>query len=149
LTVTIRYCRRADLPALEDDGAFGPMLMRTFDLARRGVMAMLVAGSGSVVIGQIWIDFVRDHAGAVLWALRVRPPWRNRGIGRRLITAGERLAWERGCSWIEIEAELHNARARALYERLGYLWVRRGRAVDAITGAPIAIELDTFRRMLR
>jgi ribosomal protein S18 acetylase RimI-like enzyme len=84
----------------------------------------------------------------VLWALRVKPGWRGRGIGTRLIAAAEQVARRAGRSWAELEVEPHNTRARALYEGLGYRWLRRQLAVDALTGARLDFELDVLRRPL-
>jgi GNAT superfamily N-acetyltransferase len=147
--VVIRRCRRGDLRALEWDGVFrdaAPLFTRMFELAEHGAMVMLVATCRGEHVGQIWIDLARDREGAVLWALRVKPAWRGRGLGRRLIAAAEHISRHHRRGWVEIEAEPNNLRARALYESLGYRWLRRGLAVDAITRAALDFELDTFRR---
>src|SRR5262249_3876414 len=90
----------------------------------------------------------RYRDGALLWALRVKPAWRNRGVGKRLIASGMRVARHAKRRWVEIEVELGNARARGLYERLGFDWVRRGVAGDGLTGAMLDVQLDTLRCVL-
>jgi ribosomal protein S18 acetylase RimI-like enzyme len=52
--------------------------------------------------------------------LQVAPAWRGRGIGSALVAALEELAARRGAARAEIGVTAGNARARALYERLGY-----------------------------
>jgi ribosomal protein S18 acetylase RimI-like enzyme len=147
----IRPCRRGDLRALEWGDVFRgerTRFARVFAVAEHGGMAMLVAERAGHHAGQIWIDLARDRARAVLWALRVKPEHRGRGIGTALVAAGERVARGADRTCVELEVEPHNARARALYERLGYVWVRRQLAIDALTGVRLALELDVLRRTI-
>jgi ribosomal-protein-alanine N-acetyltransferase len=149
--LVIRRCRREELHALEWQGAFRgdrALFRRVFARAEQGAMVMLVASRAGEHVGQIWIDLARARGGAVLWALRVQPRWRGAGIGTRLVAAAERIARHAGRRWVELEVEPHNARARALYERLGYRRIGRRRAVDAVTGARLDFELDVLRRPL-
>ncbi len=53
--------------------------------------------------------------------LFVMPELRSRGIGTRILGHVERLAAERGFTWIGLAVGTDNPRARALYERLGYV----------------------------
>lgn len=151
IAIEIRACRRADLPELEWGGTYAcdrPLFRHVLALADAGAMAMLVAEHAGQHVGQLWIDLVRGGDVAILWALRVRPAWRGRGAGTQLVAAGEHVAMRAGRAWAEIEVEPPNTRARALYERLGYRWVRRAPARDAITGALLPFELDVLRRRL-
>ncbi len=50
----------------------------------------------------------------------VHPEHRGRGVGTALLTAAEDLARARGCCKLTLEVLEGNARARALYARLGY-----------------------------
>ena len=52
--------------------------------------------------------------------LLVREDLRSCGIGTRLIAEAERLAGERGHGGVGLAVGVANARARALYDRLGY-----------------------------
>jgi ribosomal protein S18 acetylase RimI-like enzyme len=57
----------------------------------------------------------------VISTLSVRTELRSLGIGTTLIRASEDRIRARGLSRAEIGAEENNPRARALYERLGYV----------------------------
>jgi ribosomal protein S18 acetylase RimI-like enzyme len=121
--IVIRPCEPGDLRELEWDGEYThdrPIIDATYARTRDGSMEMLLADLGGAVIGQIWVDLARERAAAKLWALRVKPPWRGRGIGRRLLAAAERVAGRRGFAEVEIEVEPGNPDARRLYEAVGY-----------------------------
>ncbi len=53
--------------------------------------------------------------------LFVMPELRSQGIGRRILAQAEWLAAERDFSQISLAVGIDNPRARALYERLGYV----------------------------
>ena len=53
--------------------------------------------------------------------LSVAPALRSRGIGRMLMAAGAAWAFERGATELEIQVHEFNERARALYERIGFV----------------------------
>jgi GNAT superfamily N-acetyltransferase len=59
------------------------------------------------------------RAGVWLDDLYVRPPFRKRGLGRRLIEAVARMAAERGCARFEWLALDWNERALEFYRGLG------------------------------
>jgi len=71
---------------------------------------------------------VREGAG-LLWQLTVLPALQSCGIGTFLIKAAELRIRSRGLRWAELGVEESNPRARALYERLGY--VAYGRQPEA------------------
>ena len=56
----------------------------------------------------------------MIWAVRVFPLLRNRGIGTRLMLSAEQLLSERGYRWVELTVDQQEPRPRRLYERLGY-----------------------------
>ncbi len=127
----IRHCGRADLDALEWDGAYthdreiiGYAFVRSLERS----VVMLVAEIDRELVGQVWIDLMRVPESAYVWALRVKPAWRGRGIGEALVRAAERAALAAGLGMVELDLEPHNRRARRFYERLGYalVWHREG-----------------------
>lgn len=91
----------------------------------RGETTYLVAGAaGHPVLGYVLIKWRGDsrHTGfPILEDLLVRPPFRSRGIGARLIHHAEALCRARGAGRLGLGVNpTDNPRAKALYERLGY-----------------------------
>jgi RimJ/RimL family protein N-acetyltransferase len=82
----------------------------------------LVAIAQGEVIG--WCDItppgrdVMAHVGVLGMALH--PGWRGRRIGERLMREALAAAWQRGLSRVELGVFSHNARARALYRKVGF-----------------------------
>jgi ribosomal protein S18 acetylase RimI-like enzyme len=52
--------------------------------------------------------------------LYVRPPLRNRGLGRQLLTAAMRHASERGATYMDLATTNQDTAAVALYESMGF-----------------------------
>ncbi|HOA75261.1 MAG TPA: N-acetyltransferase [Phycisphaerae bacterium] len=155
LDVVIRTCRREDLPVLEWFGQFTPdrgIMEDTFAAQARGESLMLVAEVNGVASGQVWIDLTRrevDSTG-VIWAARVLPCLRNRGIGRRLLETAERILRDRQFARAELSVERSNVAALRLYERLGYTRVNTRPVRDGeVTFDPIAILVQGDQWLLR
>jgi GNAT superfamily N-acetyltransferase len=83
----------------------------------------LVAAAGGDIVGfaLFFPTFSTFLARRGLWLedVYVRPAWRSRGIGRRLIHAVARIAVERGCGRFEWAVLDWNAPAIGFYEGLG------------------------------
>ena len=125
LAVTIRVCAEDDLPALEWDGLFADyreIILEAYVRQQQRSNIMLVAETGGRIVGQIWIDLTKlaPRGTGFLWALRVHPAARSRGIGTELIGAAEAWlaahAFEAGAVGVEKE----NARGLRMCRRLGY-----------------------------
>ncbi len=128
LPVTIRLTTEADLPDLEWFGMFADQrktFRETFDRQTAGEVQMFVAVAGGFPVGQMWVNLtVAGRPGVgYLYALRVLPPLQNKGIGRRLIEAGEAALRAHRLAIAEIGAGKDNPDALRLYERLGYIVV--------------------------
>lgn len=67
------------------------------------------------------VDYLPHPGAGSLWQLAVHPALQSCGIGTLLIEAAEERIRRRGLQRAEIAVELSNPRARALYERLGYV----------------------------
>ena len=128
--VAIRAATEADLPALEWGGEFSRfrrVYRRAMADARQGRRLLLLAESDGSIIGQIFIQFsagryakLRGIRTAYLYAFRVKPRHRNRGVGTRLTEVAEDLVRQRGFRRAVISVARVNLAAQRLYERLGY-----------------------------
>jgi len=128
--VRIRDAQEEDLPALEWEGEyrrFRTVFRRTYQEAQAGRRWMLVAEEGGEVVGQVFVQlcsserhFADGTRRAYLYAFRVRPGFRGRGIGTHLMQAAETRLRERGFREAVIAVSQDNPEACRLYERLGY-----------------------------
>lgn len=88
---------------------------RTLDDGR--VLCIVAERAGSIV-GQITL-FPTDDAAE--FGMFVERSARGRGLGRRLLDEGEKLAREHGFPSMELEVYAHNEAAIALYRGAGFL----------------------------
>ena len=124
----IRQARSEDLPSLEWEGEYRRyrlVYQRAYAESLRGRRILLVAEIEGRVVGQIFLQVDSAFGGgdgraAYLYALRVRPEYRNRGIGTELVREAESVLRQRGFSRVLISVAQDNDAARRLYERLGY-----------------------------
>ena len=128
--VQIRHATDADLPALEWDGEYSHyrhMYEHAMEDAKRGNRVLLVAEVEGAVIGQIFLffrpswsrHFPNEQAG-YLHSFRVKPQFRNMGIGTALVGQAESILIERGLHRSVISVAKTNHDAVRLYKNLGY-----------------------------
>lgn len=126
--IVIRSVRAADLEGLEWEGEYRRyrlVYQRAYSESLRGRRVLLVAEMQGQVVGQIFVQVDSAVSGgsgraAYLYALRVRPEFRNRGIGTQLVREAESILRQRGFARALISVAKDNDAARRLYERLGY-----------------------------
>lgn len=125
----IREVKESDLPALEWDGEythFRNIYRRAWLEAERGQRILLVAELQEKLIGQIFIHLHHDgcetgrQRSAYLYSFRVRDPYRNLGVGSRLLARAEHILSDRNYRRATISVGKKNLDARRMYERLGY-----------------------------
>jgi ribosomal protein S18 acetylase RimI-like enzyme len=128
----VRPIEERDLAALEWDGTylcFRRLFRLAFEEMRKGKRLLLVMEQEpfGTIIGQIFIQwnsgdprFADGWGRGYLYSLRVKPDFRGRGLGTRLLHAAESALRQKGMHTASIGVEKANVRARALYERLGY-----------------------------
>lgn len=75
-------------------------------------------------IAKCLIDYSLADAEAEIAQLAVHPDLQGLGIGSYLVAAAERRIHERGKRWSVIGVDVAESRPRALYERLGYEFIR-------------------------
>ncbi|MBB5783331.1 GNAT family N-acetyltransferase [Nonomuraea jabiensis] len=95
---------------------------RELKRSRSGVVDYLAVCPPSdrpVAIGGV--DYEVSPGAGTLWQLAVLPALQSCGIGTVLIHAAEQRIIARGLQRAELSVEESNPRARALYERLGYV----------------------------
>jgi len=129
----IRPAGEADLPALEWEGEYRryrAVYRAAWEEAKRGDRLLFVAEVDGRVVGQIFVHFTSPwpipgtHAPAgYLYAFRVRPTHRGRGIGQALLQEAENRLAAAGAAHAVIAVAQDNLEARRLYERRGYEWL--------------------------
>jgi ribosomal protein S18 acetylase RimI-like enzyme len=120
--LTFRGLTTADLPAC---AWWGPPLFLTgvaeVMTGDRDVEYLAACPPSSLPIAAGGIDFGKLPGAGVLWQLGVHGALQSCGIGTLLIGAAEDRIRERGLDRAELTVEESNPRARALYDRLGYI----------------------------
>ncbi|MER7576971.1 GNAT family N-acetyltransferase [Streptomyces sp. NPDC126514] len=132
LTVTVRDLLPQDLPACTWSGSATHLRHVERELARAATgevdyLAVCTSVDLPVAIGGI--DYQACEKTGTLWQLAVLPALQSCGLGTLLVRAAEQRIRRRGLHRAELAVEENNLRARALYERLGY--VAHGRQPQA------------------
>ncbi|AEN13922.1 acetyltransferase (GNAT) family protein [Streptomyces sp. DvalAA-21] len=132
LPVGVRDLSPRDLPACTWSGSATHLRSVERELARAALgevdyLAVCTPVDLPVAIGGI--DYQAREGAGTLWQLAVLPALQGRGLGTLLVRAAEQRVRHRGLRRAELAVEEDNPRARALYERLGY--VAYGREPDA------------------
>ncbi|MGY1440041.1 GNAT family N-acetyltransferase [Streptomyces reniochalinae] len=90
--------------------------------ARTGEVDYLaVCPATDIPVAKGGVDYQAKDGVGTLWQLAVHPALQSCGIGTFLVEAAEQRIRSRGLRQAELAVEEHNSRARALYERLGYV----------------------------
>ena len=132
IPLTIRDLTVADLPSCGWSGSATHLasIARALERVRRGEVEYLAACPPSglpVALGGI--DYAQRPGAGTLWQLVVHGALQSCGIGTMLIHAAEQRILARDLHRAELGVEESNPRARALYDRLGY--VAYGRAPES------------------
>lgn len=127
----IRYAYEEDLPALEWEGEyihFRPMYREVFVQFMKGNAVMWVAElEDEGIIGQVFVSLISHRPElsdgvkrAYIYGFRVKPKFRSRGVGARILLSVEEDLLARGFQIATLNVAQDNPSARRLYERLGY-----------------------------
>jgi ribosomal protein S18 acetylase RimI-like enzyme len=153
LPLTIRDLTHQDLPSCAWSGSATHLasVARALDRVGRGEVEYLAVCPPSnlpVAIGGI--DFTLNPGAGTLWQLAVHGALQSCGIGTLLIEAAERRIRARGLHRAELSVEECNPRARALYERLGYVaYGRKPEAWDEEAGDGSVTRYETMCTLMR
>jgi ribosomal protein S18 acetylase RimI-like enzyme len=122
--VTIRDLTAEDLPSCAWLGSatYLAAIADALEQARRGEADCLaVCPPPGLPVALGGISYAKAPGAGRLRHLAVHPALQSCGIGTLLIQAAEQRIRARGRHQAELKVEESNPRARALYERLGYL----------------------------
>jgi ribosomal protein S18 acetylase RimI-like enzyme len=128
IPIVVRDLTPEDLPSCAWSGSALHLtsVARALERVRCGDMDYLAACPPSgltVALGAI--DYAENPGGGTLTQLAVHGALQSCGIGTILIQAAEQRILARDLHRVELGVEESNPRARALYERLGYVGYRR------------------------
>ena len=70
--------------------------------------------------GGDWSDDVPGDQVMVLHTLVIDPACGGRGYGKQFVSFYEDYARQHGCSWLRMDTNARNERARKMYKKLGY-----------------------------
>jgi ribosomal protein S18 acetylase RimI-like enzyme len=129
--VIFRQADEADLPALEWNGQykhFRQIYQDVFMLSQKGEAAIWVAEfPDEALIGQVLVqlksarfELADGKTRAYIFGFRIKPEYRNLGIGSKMMQRVEIDLAEKGYAWAILNVNRDNAQAKDLYERLGY-----------------------------
>lgn len=125
LPLTVRDLTDEDLPACAWSGGSATHLAsiaKALERARLGEVDYLtVCPPSGLPVATGGIDYAKIPGAGTLWQLAVHPALQSCGIGTILIQTAEQRIRARGLHRAELGVEECNPRARALYERLGYV----------------------------
>jgi ribosomal protein S18 acetylase RimI-like enzyme len=130
--LTVRDLTPEDLPSCTWSGSalFLTHLAEALERAGRGEVDYLaVCPPSGLPVALGGVDYAKTPGAGTLWQLSVHGALHSCGIGTILIRAAEQRIRARGLHRAELGVEECNPRARALYERLGY--VAYGREPDS------------------
>ncbi|WP_405901087.1 GNAT family N-acetyltransferase [Streptomyces sp. NBC_00727] len=82
---------------------------------------LAVCSAADMPLAKGGVDYRVKEGAGTLWQLAVHPALQSCGVGTLLVEAAEQRIRRRGLRQAELGVEENNPRARALYERLGYV----------------------------
>ena len=101
----------------DDDHGWMESLAKEREADPEGLRIFLAEG-GDTVVSAGWIRFPSGTEFGTLWGGATLREWRGRGIYRSLVAVRARIAAERGCRYLEIDA---SDDSRPILERLGFI----------------------------
>jgi ribosomal protein S18 acetylase RimI-like enzyme len=127
----IRTVDYEDLSDLEWDGEythFRRLYTHAYQQQSKGAAILWAAElPGAGIIGQAFVQLIGSRPEladgmmrAYIYSVRVRPPYRNLGIGSQIMGKAETNLIEQGFSYAILNVNKDNSKARKLYEMLGY-----------------------------
>jgi GNAT superfamily N-acetyltransferase len=81
-------------------------------------LRIFAAEAGDVMVCAAWVRFPSGTEFATYWGGATHPDWRGRGIYRALVAHRARLAAERGCRYVAVDA---SDDSNPILQRLGFV----------------------------
>lgn len=130
--VCIRQAEKRDLVNLEWEGEythFRRLYADTFTMAEQGAALIWIAElNGAGLIGQCFVSLKKNHTEladgimrAYIYGFRVKPKYRNQGIGTKIMNTIEQDLWKKDFHQVTLNVGQENHAAKRFYERLGYV----------------------------
>ena len=130
-SITIRPLVKADLRALEWEGEyqhFRNLFNDMYEKIQTGISrAWVVVNEENYMIGQVFLQLRSDRLEladgwnrAYLYSLRIRPQYRNKGIGGRMLQLVDDFLVTGGFTRVTLNVARDNLAAIRLYHRHGY-----------------------------
>jgi len=127
----IRPARKSDLPAMEWEGEFRHFRLvyaNAYDRMVKGTSMIWIAEMPVVgLVGQVFLQLVSDRPElsdgwqrAYLYSFRIKPPFRNNGLGTQMVKVVEDYLRGRRFSRVTLNVAKENVSAIRLYKRLDY-----------------------------
>jgi ribosomal protein S18 acetylase RimI-like enzyme len=131
LNIRIRPARANDLPGMEWDGEyahFRKLYRQHFQNSRTGYTRIWVAETeAGEIIGQVFLllysrqnELADGLHRAYMFSFRVKPDFRNHGLGGFMIEFVENYLLTLGFDTVRLNVGRDNEQARHLYEKHGY-----------------------------
>ncbi len=129
--LVIRQAGKDDLPALEWEGEYAHFRNLYADVyegvVHKNALMWIAELPGKGLIGQLFISLISSRyeladgkTRAYVYGFRIKPAFRNLGIGTAMMRVIEQDLHRRGYSRVTLNVSKENMAARRLYERLGY-----------------------------
>jgi ribosomal protein S18 acetylase RimI-like enzyme len=129
--INIRPARKSDLEAMEWEGEFRhfrSLFANAYERMVNGTSMIWIAEMDGVgLVGQIFLQLVSDRPElsdgwqrAYFYSFRIKPQYRNRGLGTKMIQVVEDFLRQRKFSRLTLNVARDNTDAIRLYKRLGY-----------------------------
>jgi ribosomal protein S18 acetylase RimI-like enzyme len=127
----IRPANQNDLPALEWNGEYRRFRSLYKDIyqstLRQDAIMWLAELPQAGVIGQLFIQLIsarKELADGVnrayIYAFRIQPKYRSKGLGSELLIFVEKDLVQRGFRWVTLNVGKDNFQAKRLYEKYAY-----------------------------
>ncbi len=129
--VRVRPAQEADLPGMEWEGEFAHfrrLYKQHFQNSRSGNTLIWVAeNDDGEIVGQFFLALLSSQSEladgihrAYLFSFRLKPDYRNHGLGGHILDFVENYLLNRGFDTLRINVARDNELARRMYEKHGY-----------------------------